>query len=72
MFDIIFYIIKCTLGIFLALAFVADFLPVESKFHQRTHRIRLKNLGATDKNLLTKSSTKRLREYIKIKEEEIK
>ena len=32
-----------------ALAFVADFLPVAPEFHQRTHRVRLKNLGTTDK-----------------------
>ena len=39
----------CTLGVFLALAFVADFPPVAPEFHQRTHRVRLKNLGTTDK-----------------------
>ena len=31
------------------LAFVADFLPVAPEFHQRTHRVRLRNLGTTDK-----------------------
>ena len=30
-------------------AFVADFLPVAPEFHQRTHRVRLRNLGTTDK-----------------------
>ena len=40
---------KCTLGVFLALAFVADFPSVAPKFHQRTHRVRLKNLGTPDK-----------------------
>ena len=32
-----------------ALAFVADFPPVAPEFHQRTHRVRLRNLGTTDK-----------------------
>ena len=32
-----------------ALAFVADFPPAAPKFHQRTHRVRLRNLGTTDK-----------------------
>ena len=41
--------LKCTLGVFPALAFVVDFLPVAPKFHQRTHRVRLRNLGTTDK-----------------------
>ena len=31
------------------LAFVADFLPVAPEFHQRTHHVRLRNLGTTDK-----------------------
>ena len=31
------------------LAFVADFLPVAPEFHQRTHRVRLRNFGTTDK-----------------------
>ena len=30
-------LIKCTLGVFPALAFVADFPPVAPEFHQRTH-----------------------------------
>ena len=32
-----------------ALAFAADFPPVAPEFHQRTHRVRLRNLGTTDK-----------------------
>ena len=31
------------------LAFVADFLPVAPEFHQRTHHVRFRNLGTTDK-----------------------
>ena len=54
----------CPLGVFPAPAFVADFPPVAPEFHQRTHRIRLRNLGTTDKNLLTKSGTERYRENI--------
>ena len=41
---------KCTLGVFPALAFVADFLPVAHKFHQCTHRVRLRNSGIAEKN----------------------
>ncbi len=47
---------KCTLGVFLAFAFVADFPPVVPELHQRTHRVRLKNLDTTDK----KSSHKKI------------
>ena len=32
-----------------ALAFAADFPPVAPEFHQRTRRVRLRNLGTTDK-----------------------
>ena len=32
-----------------ALAFTADFPPAAPKFHQRTHRVRLRHLGTTDK-----------------------
>ncbi len=53
-----------------ALAFTADFPPAAPEFHQRTHRVRLRNLGTTDKNLLVKSSAERLREYIKKQQEE--
>ena len=45
-----------------ALAFTADFPPAAPKFHQRTHRVRLRNL--------VKSSAERLREYIKKQQEE--
>ena len=30
-------------------AFAADFPPAAPEFHQRTHRVRLRNLGTTDK-----------------------
>ena len=43
------FFILCPLGVFPALAFVAAFPPVALKFHQRTHRVRLRNLGTTDK-----------------------
>ena len=39
----------CTLGVFLALAFAADFPPVAPEFQRRTQRQRLRNLGTTDK-----------------------
>ena len=39
----------CTLGVFPAPAFAACFPPVAPEFHQRTHRVRLRNLGTTDK-----------------------
>ena len=32
-----------------ASVFVADFLPVAPGFHHRTHHVRLRNLGTTDK-----------------------
>ena len=38
---------KCTLGVFPALAFVADFLPAAPEFLRRTHRVRLRNLVTT-------------------------
>ena len=44
--------------------FVADFPPVAPEFHRRTFHVRLRNLGTTDKNLLTKSGTGRFRENI--------
>ena len=40
---------KCSLGVFPAPAFVADFPPVAPEFHQCTHRVHLRNLGTTDK-----------------------
>ena len=54
----------CTRGVFPALDFTADFPPAAPGFYQRTHCVHLKNLGTTDKNFLTKSSTKRFREYV--------
>ena len=53
-----------------ALAFMADFPPAAPKFHQRTHRVRLRNWVQLTKNLLVKSSAERLREYIKKQQEE--
>ena len=40
---------KCSLRVFPAPAFVADFPPVAPEFHQCTHRVHLRNLGTTDK-----------------------
>ena len=53
-----------------ALAFTVDFPPAAPKFHQRTHRVRLRNWVQLTKNLLVKSSAERLREYIKKQQEE--
>ena len=39
----------CSLGVFPAPAFVADFPLVAPEFHQCTHRVHLRNLGTTDK-----------------------
>ena len=72
--------VVCALGVFLASAFVADFPPAAPRFHQRTHRVRQLNFYGMyfsdmyelnknikiKKNLLTRSSTKRFREYISI------
>ena len=57
---------KCPIGVFHAPAFVADFPPIALEFHHRTHRVRLRNLGTTDKKLLTKSGTERFRENISV------
>ena len=43
-----------------ALAFTADFPPAAPKFHQRTHRVRLKNLGTTDKKSSRKIKYKKI------------
>ena len=40
---------KCPIGVFHAPAFVADFPPIALEFHHCTHRVRLRNLGTTDK-----------------------
>ena len=53
-------LIKCTLGVFPALAFVADFPPAAPRFHQRTHRVRLRNLGTTDKKSSHKIKHKKI------------
>ena len=50
----------CTLGVFHALAFAADFPPVAPEFYQRTHRVRLKNLGTTDKKSSHKIKYKKI------------
>ena len=52
--------LECTLGVFPALAFVADFLPVAPKFHQRTHRVRLRNLCTPDKKSSHKIKHKKI------------
>ena len=44
--------LRCTLRIFPALAFTADFPPVAPEFHQRTHRVRLRIWEQLQKNLL--------------------
>ena len=51
---------KCTLGVFIALAFMADFSPDAPEFYQRTHRVRLKNLGTTDKKSSRKIKYKKI------------
>ena len=50
----------CTLGIFHAPAFAADFPPAAPEFYQRTHRVRLKNLGTTDKKSSRKIKYKKI------------
>ena len=50
----------CTLGVFSALAFTADFSPAALKFHQRTHRVRLKNLSTTAKKSSRKIKHKKI------------
>ena len=52
-----------------ALAFTADFPPAAPKFHQRTHRVRLRNLGTTDKKSSHKNKHRKIpRVHYKIKE----
>ena len=51
---------KYTLGVFPAFAFAADFPPVAPEFHQRTHRVRLRNLGTTDKKSSRKIKYKKI------------
>ena len=50
---------------------MADFPPVAPEFHQRTHRVRLKNLGTTDKKSSHKIKHKKIpRVHNRKKEEE--
>jgi len=51
---------KCTLGVFIALAFMADFSPDSPEFYQRTHRVRLKNSGTSDKKSSHKIKYKKI------------
>ena len=53
-------IIKCTLGVFIALAFMADFSLAAPEFYQRTHRVRLKNLGTPNKKSSHKIKHKKI------------
>ena len=50
----------CTLGVFHALAFAADFSPVASEFQRRTQRQRLRNSGTTDKKPSRKIKYKKI------------
>ena len=52
-------IIKCTLGVFIALAFAADFLLAAPEFYQRTHRVRLKNLGTSNKKIFSQNQVQK-------------
>ena len=61
--------VVCALGVFLAPAFVADFPPAAPRFHQCTHRVRLKNLDTTDKKSSHKIKHKkipRVHQYISV------
>ena len=49
-----------TFGVFLTRAFVADFPSAAPRFHQRTHRVRLKKLGTTDKKSSHKIKNKKI------------
>ena len=51
---------KCTLGVFIALAFMADFSSDAPEFYQRTHRVRLKNSGTSDKKSSHKIKYKKI------------
>ena len=51
---------KCTLGVFIALAFMADFSPDAPEFYQRTHRVRLKTSGTSDKKSSHKIKYKKI------------
>ena len=51
--------VKCTLKTFHAPAFAANFSPVVSEFHQRTRRVRLRNLGTTDKKIFSQDQAQK-------------
>ena len=55
-----------------ALAFVADFPTAAPKFHQRMHRVRLKNLGTTDKKSSHQIKHKKIPRVHKFEQEERK
>ena len=62
--------VRCSLGNFHAPVFVADFSPVAPEFHQCTHRVHLRNLGATDKKSSHKIKYRKLpREHHKTEED---
>ena len=50
---------KCPIGVFHAPAFVADFPPIALEFHHRTHRVRLRNLGTTDKKIISQNQAQK-------------
>lgn len=62
----------CTLGVFPALTFVADFPTAAPKFPQRMHRVRLKNLGTTDKKSSHQIKHKKIPRVHKFEQEERK
>ena len=62
---------KCSLGVFPAPAFVADFPPVAPEFHQCTHRVHLRNLGTTDKKSSHKIRHRKIPGEHQIQQEEI-
>ena len=43
-----------------ASVFVADFLPVAPGFHHRTHHVRLRNLGTTDKKIFSQNQAQKV------------
>ena len=62
---------KCSLGVFPAPAFVADFPPAAPEFHQCTHRVHLRNLGTTDKKSSHKIRHRKIQGEHQIQQEEI-
>ena len=62
---------KCSLGVFPAPAFVADFPPVAPEFHQCTHRVHLRNLGTTDEKYSHKIRHRKIPGEHQIQQEEI-